>query len=89
MRRVPLHVDGADAPVGDMAAHEGRVQDAGELDVVDVVATAGDQTRVFDPQRAGADVLTHERASRSATEAASGAVSPPTRARRTTGGSRP
>ena len=50
--RAAAHVDRSDAAVRDVAPHERGVEDAGDPDVVDVVALAGDETRVFDPRGA-------------------------------------
>ena len=50
-------VDVAQAGVGVGAAHDRHVQHAGQLDVVDVGAEAGDQARVFAPAHRLADQL--------------------------------
>ena len=47
-------VDAPDPGVRERAAHEGGVQHAGQGDVVDVAAPAGEDARVLDPLDAGA-----------------------------------
>ena len=71
------HVDRPDAAVRDVAPHERGMEDAGNPDVVDVVALPGHKTRVLDPRGARADQLSHE------------GESPPRCAWRTSDGSRP
>jgi hypothetical protein len=49
-------IDCVDARMGNGAAHERRVQQAGQFDVVDEARASGEQGRVFDPRHAGAEL---------------------------------
>ena len=49
-------VDRADAGMGVRAAHEGRMQRARQLHVVDKARPPGEQSRIFDPWHAGAEL---------------------------------
>ena len=49
-------IDRADAGVRMRAAHEGRMQRARQLDVVDEARTAGEQSGVFDPRHPRAEL---------------------------------
>jgi hypothetical protein len=54
-------VDRAHARVGVRAPHEGRVQHAGEAEILDVAAAAGDEALIFLAAQRGAERIVHSR----------------------------